>query len=69
MSERPRLWTSEETAAYLGMTEKALRQRRARGTGPDYIRTGRTVRYAPLDVARWLEAHRVRAEAGPQVIA
>lgn len=69
MSERPRLWTSKETATYLGMTEKALRQRRARGTGPDYIRTGRTVRYAPLDIARWVEARRVRVETAPQVIA
>lgn len=71
MSERPRLWTSKETADFLGISEKTLRARRMRGASPPYIKAGRTVRYAPADVGRWLRAQTVagsQSAADAQVI-
>lgn len=62
-TERPRLWSSEETADFLGISEKALRRRRERGTSPPYIQMGRSVRYAPGDVAKWLRANTVAADS------
>lgn len=70
MNERPRLWTTKETAAFLGISERALIRRRQRGTGPDFITMGRTIRYAPRDVGRWLEAQtRTPGHTPVQVIA
>ncbi|MGQ4553272.1 helix-turn-helix transcriptional regulator [Dermabacteraceae bacterium CCM 9519] len=50
-----RLWTSAETAQALGISEPALRQMRARGEGPKYIRFGRRVRYSGAAVLAWLK--------------
>lgn len=70
MSERPKLWTTAETADFLGISERALICRRQRGTGPDFIQMGRSIRYAPRDVGRWIEAQTRKPGAHPvQVIA
>ncbi len=70
MSDRPRLWTTAETAEFLGITERALVRRRQRGTGPDYVRVGRLIRYAPRDVGMWVQAQTRRPGTAPvQVIA
>lgn len=68
---RPRLWTSAETAAFLGISEKTLRTRRMRGASPPYIKDGRSVRYAPADVGQWLRERTVTPAppARAQVIA
>jgi predicted DNA-binding transcriptional regulator AlpA len=48
-----------EAAPYLGMTTSWLRKGRRDGTGPPYIRIGRTVRYIIRDLDSYRERHRV----------
>jgi hypothetical protein len=52
------LATPAEVAAWLQTTENALRLRRQRGTGPAFIKRGRTIRYAWRDVHSWALAGR-----------
>lgn len=52
---KPVMWTSKECADFMGISEKALRSRRQRGSSPPYVKAGRTVRYVPRDVARWID--------------
>jgi predicted DNA-binding transcriptional regulator AlpA len=49
-----------DTARYIGMSRVWLRASRMRGTGPEYIRIGRAIRYAVSDLDKFLETHRVR---------
>jgi excisionase family DNA binding protein len=53
-----RLWTEQETAAYLNVAVGTLRRWQADGTGPPALRVGRTIRYRRSDVDRWLERER-----------
>jgi predicted DNA-binding transcriptional regulator AlpA len=39
----------------LGASHPTVITWRRNGTGPDYIRVGRLIRYRPSDVERWLE--------------
>jgi predicted DNA-binding transcriptional regulator AlpA len=48
-----RLWTAEETAAYLQVPKAALYQWRYLGIGPKAGRVGRHLRYDPEDVKAW----------------
>ena len=48
-----RLWTSEETAAYLQIPKATLYQWRYLGIGPKAGRVGRHLRYDPEDVKAW----------------
>ncbi len=48
-----------DTAIYIGMSRPWLRLQRMKGTGPAYIRIGRTIRYDIRDLDAWLAAHRV----------
>jgi excisionase family DNA binding protein len=52
-----RLWSLEETAAYLGVPTATLYQWNSRGVGPRSFRVGKFRRYHPSDVRRWLEEH------------
>lgn len=45
-----------ELARDLGTTERTLSEWRIRGTGPAFIRVGRSVRYRPEAVDAWLLA-------------
>ena len=54
-------WTSAECAAFLAISEEALRQHRRRGDGPPFVKLGRTVRYVPAHVAKWLEENKRHA--------
>ncbi len=57
MSALPaRLWTTRETAAFLGLPETTLHQMTYKGTGPRSYKVGRHRRYDPGDVARWLDS-------------
>ena len=49
-----------DAAQYLGMSRIWLSQSRMRGTGPEYIKIGRTIRYAVSDLDDYLKSHRVR---------
>jgi len=48
-----RLWTAEETAAYLQVPKATLYQWRYLGIGPKAGRVGRHLRYDPEDVKTW----------------
>jgi predicted DNA-binding transcriptional regulator AlpA len=48
-----RLWTAEETAAYLQIPKATLYQWRYLGIGPRAGRVGRHLRYDPEDVKAW----------------
>jgi predicted DNA-binding transcriptional regulator AlpA len=48
-----KLWTAEETAAYLQIPKATLYQWRYLGTGPKGGRVGRHLRYNPEDVRAW----------------
>jgi predicted DNA-binding transcriptional regulator AlpA len=48
-----RLWTAEETAAYLQIPKATLYQWRYLGIGPKSGRVGRHLRYDPEDVKAW----------------
>ena len=58
----PRLLTTEQVAEILAMTPAALRQARAAGEGPDFVRLGRRVRYLPADVKRYISSNRRKAK-------
>lgn len=65
--DQPRLWTLDETAAYLGKTPSALSTMRWRGVGPVGFRVGRHVRFRPEDVVAWAAAQALAAnEANEQ---
>jgi predicted DNA-binding transcriptional regulator AlpA len=52
-SVHDRLWTAEETAAYLQIPKATLYQWRYLGIGPKAGRVGRHLRYDPEDVKAW----------------
>lgn len=51
-----RLWSTRETAEYLGLAEATLHQLTHKGTGPRSYKVGRYRRYDPADVGAWLAA-------------
>ena len=53
------LGTTEESAPYVGHTERTLVRWRNQGTGPSYIRIGRKIRYRKRDLDAWIETNRV----------
>lgn len=50
-----RLWTVEETSAWLGVPVNTLYGWRSRSLGPPASRLGRHLRYAPEHVRAWVE--------------
>ena len=60
------LITPATLANRLGLTERTLSEKRITGTGPAFIRTGKSVRYRPEAVDSWLvsrEYHSTSQEA------
>lgn len=53
-----------DAARYIGLSRAFLRQGRAHGRGPAYIKCGRAIRYRIADLDAWLEAHRVVTKDG-----
>lgn len=61
---------TRQAAAYLGMSESWLRQRRMTGhlggqrVAPPFVRLGRSVRYKKSDLEQWVadQTHRPAAE-------
>lgn len=47
-------WTPAECAAFLKKSVAALAHHRSRGSGPPFIYVGRSVRYVPSEVGRWV---------------
>jgi excisionase family DNA binding protein len=52
---RPRLWTPEELAEYLGVTLHCVYAWSSKGGGPRVLRVGARLRYRPADVDEWLD--------------
>jgi excisionase family DNA binding protein len=52
---RPRLWTPEELADYLGVTLHCVYAWSSKGGGPKVLRVGARLRYRPADVEAWLD--------------
>jgi predicted DNA-binding transcriptional regulator AlpA len=50
-----RLWTPDDTSAFLGIPVGTLYQWRTRSQGPRAYRVGRHLRYDPTDVRQWLD--------------
>lgn len=49
------LWTSQQCADFLGVTEGALRKWRMRGQPAlPFAKVGRTIRYVPAVVRQWV---------------
>jgi predicted DNA-binding transcriptional regulator AlpA len=59
MSERlhAEVMTRQQTAKYCGISVSKLDHDKAEGTGPSFIKIGRSVRYRRADVEAWLAAH------------
>jgi len=55
----PTSLTEEDAAHYVAYTPSALRKWRKKGSGPAYIRHGRSIRYRVRDLDDWLDGHRV----------
>ncbi len=51
-----RLWSTQETAEFLGLPRSTLHQLNYKGTGPRSYKVGRHRRYDPADVQAWLES-------------
>lgn len=54
------LMTTDELAAYRGMSRQAVDTERWRGQGPPFVRDGRRVRYRRADVDAWIAARVVQ---------
>jgi predicted DNA-binding transcriptional regulator AlpA len=52
--------TSAAAAEYVSLSVSMLAKMRCLGGGPAYIKLGRAVRYARVDLDFWLAARRVR---------
>jgi excisionase family DNA binding protein len=59
MSDTTRALTEREVAELLGLSVATLRAWRHRGTGPRFLRLGRSVRYLPSDLADFVRASAV----------
>jgi len=62
-TEKQGLWDEHETAEWLGMSVRWLRESRVRGDGPPFLKFSRRVRYAPSDVSAWALEHRRQSTA------
>lgn len=65
--DRPLLVDTPRAAAILGLTPRALEERRRRGGGPPYVRLSPTcVRYRLTDIEEWI-ASRTFASTAQEV--
>ncbi len=56
-----RLLKTAEAARVLGLSASTLSKLRLTGSGPSFRKLGRAVRYAPLDLQAWADAHSRRS--------
>ncbi len=65
-NDREQLLLTEEAAAFLRMTPRALENWRRQGNGPPYIRIShRCVRYRLGSLIEWIEQHSHRSTSEP----
>jgi excisionase family DNA binding protein len=58
-----------DAARYLDLSESWLRKARMNGSGPPFIKVGRTVRYLREDLDSWLEERRRASTIGRRPVA
>ncbi len=63
MTTTPAYLTTEEAAAYTRIPASTLTTLRSRGGGPDYIKRGKTVRYASLALDVWMQSQEKNSDA------
>lgn len=63
-ADTPRTLHEPDASRYIGLSRAYLRQARAQGRGPAYLRIGRAVRYRVVDLDAFLDAHRVEPRGG-----
>jgi excisionase family DNA binding protein len=56
MEIKPRLWTVQDVADYLGVPVKTLYDWRAKGYGPPGKKVGRYLRFDASEVRRWFDS-------------
>jgi predicted DNA-binding transcriptional regulator AlpA len=56
----PVLVSERDAAQYISMSIDFLRHARMQGSGPSYIRLGRSIRYRVESLDRWLDERMVR---------
>jgi hypothetical protein len=59
----PKLITSDEAAAFLGLSPRTLEGWRTRGDGPDFVRMGAAVRYCIDDLLQFIEKNKIQRES------
>jgi predicted DNA-binding transcriptional regulator AlpA len=52
--------TEGEAAELIGVKPQTMAVWRSKGTGPPYLKTGRSIRYRPEDIKEYLQQHLVR---------
>ena len=57
------LWTSQETANFLGIPKSTLYQLNYKGTGLAFYKVGKYRRFKPYEVMAWVNSHQVRGMA------
>ncbi|MEV1112717.1 helix-turn-helix domain-containing protein [Micromonospora sp. NPDC049751] len=59
VDRRTRLWSHQEAATYLGITQQTLHFINHKGRGPKSYKVGRYRRYRQRDIDDWLETRRI----------
>ena len=57
MNSEKRLLTETQVEEVYGLQVRTLQQWRIRGFGPAFVKVGRSVRYRPADLERFIEAN------------
>lgn len=52
----PHLYTEQDAANILGLAPATLRNMRANGRGPSFVKVGGLVRYRDADLVEWIES-------------
>ena len=51
------LYSTAEAAEMFGLSPKTLERKRVEGTGPKFVKLGKTVRYKESDLLEWVNAN------------
>jgi excisionase family DNA binding protein len=58
------LLTDTETASYLGLADRTLRDWRKQGKGPAFVQMGKKIRYRKTDINEYLDRQIISMEQG-----
>lgn len=61
MTDLPPVATPDETASFLRLGRSTLAKMRLSGSGPAYVKAGRSVTYRKQDVLAWLDSRSRRS--------